>query len=124
MKRIITLLILVLQTFFSFSQEKSSLFEDSRVSKELKQAAQKLSKNQEKSTANKLVDTPFNNRLGAGGINVKGNITYVGNNILSIDDDNYSFIGPDDDFNYGGSANTDFELGYIELRTKIVSLKS
>ncbi|WP_440121260.1 T9SS type B sorting domain-containing protein [Tenacibaculum sp. Ill] len=115
MKRIITLLILVLQTFFSFSQEKSSLFEDSRVSKELKQAAQKLSKNQEKSTANKLLDTPFNNRLGPGGINVKGNITYVGNNILSIDDDDYSFIGPDDDFNYGTSANTDFELGYIDI---------
>ncbi|WP_299002048.1 T9SS type B sorting domain-containing protein [uncultured Tenacibaculum sp.] len=115
MKRIITLLIIVLYALVGFSQEKSSLFEDARVSKRLKESAKKIQKNQEKSTANKLSDTPFNNRLGVGGINVKGNITYVGNNILSIDDNNYSFIGPNDDFNYGGSANTDFKLGYIDI---------
>ncbi|WP_408025202.1 beta strand repeat-containing protein [Tenacibaculum sediminilitoris] len=116
MKRILLLWSLTTLVLAStFAQEKSNLFDDSRVSKELKLNAERLSKNQEKSTANKLVDTPFNNRLGVGGINVKGNITYIGNNILSIDDSRYSFIGPNDDFNYDGNANTDFELGYIDI---------
>ncbi|MFD0994097.1 SprB repeat-containing protein, partial [Tenacibaculum geojense] len=116
MKRKILLILLTFLAFFQiYAQEKGNLFDDSRVSNELKQSAKQLSSNKEKSEANKLVDTPFTNRLGDGGINVKGNITFVGNNILSIDDPRFTFIGPNDDFNYNGNSNTDISLGYIDI---------
>ncbi|QXP74030.1 T9SS type B sorting domain-containing protein [Tenacibaculum sp. AHE15PA] len=114
MKKILIVLILFFANI-TFSQEKLNLFDDSRVSNEFKLEVKKASRIQEISKANKKADTPFTNRLGVGGINVRGNITFVGNNILSIDDSRFNFIGPNDDFNFGGNSNTDFELGYIDI---------
>ena len=104
-RNILLLLILFVNSVSIFSQDKDM----GKVT-----AIELNTVNDEKSDGNKLVDTPFLNRLGNGGINVRGNIDYVGNNILSIDDPNINF-DTNADFNFGGNDNADFELGYIDI---------
>ena len=111
MKRIITLLILVLQTFFSFSQEKPKSVLNETVG--YKQILHELSQaNMLKPTS----DPGFEQRTikpdgTSGGMNVKGNITFIANNVLSIDNSSYD---PEDPYD-GGSSNGSVNMQYIDI---------
>ncbi|WP_201293645.1 SprB repeat-containing protein, partial [Tenacibaculum maritimum] len=79
-KKILTLIVFF-QVFVSFSQE---------LEKEEKIPLQEPTSSQiikESSSADKRADTPFRQRLVTGGINVKGNMTFIGNSILNRDTD-------------------------------------
>ncbi|RLJ99677.1 T9SS type B sorting domain-containing protein [Tenacibaculum discolor] len=116
MKRIITLLILVLQTFFSFSQEEPET--TSRVINEAKGYAKlKASLSLEtQNTAAKLA-AGFNQRTikpdgTSGGINIKGDITFIANNVLSRDRGNQY----DPEYPYdGSSSNGNLNMQYIDI---------
>ncbi|AZJ35415.1 DUF11 domain-containing protein [Tenacibaculum singaporense] len=116
MKRIITLLILVLQTFFSFSQEEPET--TSKVLNEAKGYAKlKASLSLETQKYGAKLAAGFNQRTinpdgTSGGINIKGDITFIANNVLSRDRGNQY----DPEYPYdGSSSNGNLNMQYIDI---------
>jgi gliding motility-associated-like protein len=116
MKRIITLLLLVLQTFFSFSQEEPKT--NSRVLNEAKGYANlKASLSLETQKYGAKLAAGFNQRTikpdgTSGGINIKGDITFIANNVLSRDRGNQY----DPEYPYNGSdSNGNLNMQYIDI---------
>ncbi|WP_417785284.1 T9SS type B sorting domain-containing protein [Tenacibaculum sp.] len=111
MKRIITLLLLVLQTFFSFSQEnQNKAIDESEAYATLQASLSKQSLNTSAKAAG------FNQRTikpdgTSGGINIKGDITFIANNVLSIDQ---SGSDPEDPYD-GSSSNGSVNMQYIDI---------
>ncbi|MFT7900361.1 T9SS type B sorting domain-containing protein [Tenacibaculum ascidiaceicola] len=119
MKRIITLLLLVLQTFFSFSQEKPkpSSSKPSQVVLDETVGYEKLIEKLSQEKALKPPSTPYFDQRTvkpdgtSGGINIKGDITFIANNVLSIDESGYDPEDPYDGFSSNGSVN----MQYIDI---------
>uniref|UniRef100_UPI003AA8EB63 SprB repeat-containing protein n=1 Tax=Tenacibaculum sp. TaxID=1906242 RepID=UPI003AA8EB63 len=118
MKRIITLLIIVLQTFFCFSQEKQKpTSKPSQVVLDETVGYEKLIKRLPKEKALRPPSTPyFDQRVvkpdgSSGGINIKGDITFIANNVLSIDQWGYD---PEDPYD-GSSSNGTVNMQYIDI---------
>ncbi|OSY87841.1 hypothetical protein WH52_10485, partial [Tenacibaculum holothuriorum] len=108
MKRLLPLLILV-SSFFTQAQvdDKSKrTFE----SKKLKQIIQ------ESLPANaRRADVDFTQRLGAGGINVRGDLTFIGNNSMNRSWLPFGFSpGPNDPYD-GFSQNGSLYMDYIDI---------
>ncbi|MFL0114656.1 SprB repeat-containing protein, partial [Tenacibaculum maritimum] len=106
-KKILTLIVFF-QVFVSFSQELEKKEKIPLQGPILSQIIQ------ESSSADKRADTPFRQRLATGGINVKGNMTFIGNNILNRDTDKtrpirplYKFNGTWYDLFYGSETAND-----------------
>ncbi|WP_299678693.1 T9SS type A sorting domain-containing protein [uncultured Tenacibaculum sp.] len=59
----------------------------------------------------KAQDVPFTQRLSSGGITVKGDVTFVSNNILNREDSSFS---PNDPFN-GNGSNGQLNIQYIDV---------
>ncbi|WP_442264452.1 T9SS type A sorting domain-containing protein [Tenacibaculum sp. ZS6-P6] len=59
----------------------------------------------------KAQDVPFTQRLSADGITVKGDVTFVSNNILNREDSSFS---PNDPFN-GNGSNGQLNIQYIDI---------
>ncbi|MFY7710828.1 hypothetical protein ACOSQB_09405, partial [Tenacibaculum sp. MEBiC07804] len=107
-KKLLTLIVFVLHTVLSFSQvdSRKKVLDKIPPNSSFKSKAYKESVDR---SLLKKPDVAFTQRLATGGVNVQGNITFVGNNILNRDTDN-SFY----DFNYynpntntiGGDVNT------------------
>ncbi|MFL0073300.1 T9SS type B sorting domain-containing protein [Tenacibaculum maritimum] len=106
-KKILTLIVFF-QVFVSFSQE---LEKKEKIPLQGPISSQII---KESSSADKRADTPFRQRLVTGGINVKGNMTFIGNNILNRDTDKtrpirplYKFNGTWYDVFYGSETAND-----------------
>ncbi|MGG6231860.1 T9SS type B sorting domain-containing protein [Tenacibaculum sp. SDUM215027] len=118
MKRIITLLLLVLQTFFSFSQEKPEpSSKPSQVVLDETVGYEKLIEKLSQEKALKPPSTPYFDQRTvkpdgtSGGINIKGDITFIANNVLSIDQSGYD---PEDAYD-GSSSNGSVNMQYIDI---------
>ena len=118
MKRIITLLLLVLQTFFSFSQEKPEpSSKPSQVVLDETVGYEKLIEKLSQEKALKPPSTPYFDQRTvkpdgtSGGINIKGDITFIANNVLSIDQSGYD---PEDPYD-GSSSNGSVNMQYIDI---------
>ncbi|TDQ29836.1 T9SS type B sorting domain-containing protein [Tenacibaculum caenipelagi] len=115
MKKIITLLLIVLQTFFSFSQEKPKT--PPKVLNEAKGYAKlKAALSLETGKISAKLPAGFNQRTinpdgSSGGINIKGDITFIANNILSIDTNKRD---PNDPYD-GTSSNGSVDMQYIDI---------
>lgn len=122
MKRIITLLIIVLQTFFSFSQEKPKT--SPKPLNEAKGYANlKASLSLETQNTGAKLAAGFNQRTikpdgTSGGINIKGDITFIANNVLSVDgwgyDNGWYTYDPTDPYD-GTSSNGSVDMQYIDI---------
>ncbi|WP_428742791.1 T9SS type B sorting domain-containing protein [Tenacibaculum sp.] len=118
MKKIITLLLIVLQTFFSFSQEKPK-----SVSKPIKKEINETDgyKNlleilSQENMLKPVSAAGFSQRVinpdgSSGGINIKGDITFIANNVLSVDDSSHD---PEDPYD-GSESNGSVNMQYIDI---------
>ncbi|MDX8553277.1 hypothetical protein MK851_06500, partial [Tenacibaculum sp. 1B UA] len=118
MKRIITLLIIVLQTLIGFSQEKPKPnSKPAKVTLDETVGYEKLMEKLSQEKALKPPSTPyFDQRVvkpdgSSGGINIKGDITFIANNVLSIDQWGYD---PEDPYD-GSSSNGTVNMQYIDI---------
>ncbi len=104
--------ILIFNSAFLFCQEKDSIYDAQRVSEQLVENQKNVSTSK-KTILKKIVDTPFADRLGAGGLNVAGNVTFLGNNIVSINEPGL-IVNVNSDFNRNND-NNGLILGYIDI---------
>ncbi|MDE1206896.1 DUF11 domain-containing protein, partial [Tenacibaculum sp. LAR 2:5] len=125
MKRIITLLIIVLQTFFCFSQEKQKpTSKPSQVVLDETVGYEKLIERLSKEKALRPPSTPyFDQRVVKpdgtnGGINIKGDITFISNNVLSVEgwvyDSGWNYYNSDDPYD-GSNSNGNVNMQYIDI---------
>ncbi|MCF2876338.1 hypothetical protein L1250_16765, partial [Tenacibaculum sp. Cn5-34] len=91
MKRLLLIIIFFWQTGLLFSQEKVNYQED-RTSTEF----------------NARPDVTFTNRLGTGGVNLRGDITFIANNILSRSSGTNTPNVPYDGYSSNGSLFMDY----------------
>ncbi|MCH2033632.1 MAG: SprB repeat-containing protein, partial [Tenacibaculum sp.] len=97
-KKILTLIVFLLGTVLSFSQIDGT--QKKVLNKVVPESGFKTNAYKEKVDRSLLrkPDVAFTQRLATGGLNVQGNITFVGNNILNRDTDNspwdFNFYNP------------------------------
>ncbi|KAB1153138.1 hypothetical protein F7018_17480, partial [Tenacibaculum aiptasiae] len=99
MKRLLLLLLLVLFNIIHIQAQK-------QVQKYPKPVREIV-----KEKTSQRPDRPFTNRLGAGGVNLRGDITFIANNIISRSSGSDT---PDVPYN-GNSTNGSFNMQYIDI---------